>query len=269
MSGSGSSATRQLVLEPHPASASAARRWVRDELHRVGHEEFVPSAELATSELVTNSVLHAHTTVTVTFERRANRCRIGVHDLSPRSPAPVCVRAGQVWSSGRGLQILSSVANTWGVEEQPPGKQVWFEPRDSRDHSRHAPTCADSASAPPSERLDGRRAVLQHAPVSLLFQARQRLADLRREMLLITFTLDEPDAEPAVGDVPTRLVALAEAMEPMTTDLLPDALSADATAEDTVTFTCRLPEPTEQQAIQGWADLLDEADDYCRTERPA
>jgi len=34
-----------------------------------------------------------------------------------------------------------------------------------------------------------------------------------------------------------------------------------------VTFTCRLPAPTEQQAVQGWADLLDEADDYCRTER--
>lgn len=123
---------RRLVLEPRASSAAAARRWIRDQLRDVGRSELAECAELATSELVTNAILHARTTVTVVLEPRADRWRIGVGDLASGVVAPpVLDGSGQVMPSGRGLQILGSISSCWGVQDQPFGKRVWFEPRDA------------------------------------------------------------------------------------------------------------------------------------------
>lgn len=258
--------TRRLVLEPHPSSASAARRWVREQLHAVGHDELADSAELATSELVTNAVLHAQTAVTVTMEPRAGRWRIRIGDVGPGVVALSSQQAGQVRSRGRGLQILDSISRRWGVEEQVHGKHVWFEPRSLHDRVRApSPSSADGSCDLP-EGPEARVAVLHQAPIGLLRQARQRVADLHRELVLLTYAHEaETDRSPArVGRArSSRLVELADAIEPITELGSDDALGTSSA--ETATLTCRFPSPAPPD-LGSWPDLLDEADDYCRGE---
>lgn len=268
MDDSGAQRARQLVLDPHPASASAARRWIREQLTLVGRDELVDCAELATSELVTNAVLHARTAVTVILEPSEDRWRVAIADLSPAMATPVRQATGQVWSSGRGLHILSSISHRWGIEDEPPGKRIWFEPVADDAHSSAPAVATTPAPRDPSSRRDRRRVELRQAPVPLLRQARQRLADLHREMLLVSFALQEDPPSGSHADVATRLVELAQAVEPILTELLPDeVLPAQlvATGADPANLTC--PFPPAGVDVTSWPDLLDEADDYCRSER--
>lgn len=266
MSDPSTGTTRRLVLEPHPKSASAARRWVRQQLDGMGQHELVEAAELATSELVTNAILHAQTPVTVSLDPIPGRCRISVRDQSPAPLSQVGHEPGQVWSSGRGLQILSSIAESWGVDDAPPGKEIWFEPRPLAEAAQAS---ADAALLGPAVAGAGvRQTQLCQAPVRLLRQARQRFADLQREMLLIAFTPDDDEpgtATPRRGSaVPARLVELAQAIEPIPADLFPVARAGLERAGDRVTLSCRFPDASEQASVTSWPDLLDEADAYCR-----
>jgi anti-sigma regulatory factor (Ser/Thr protein kinase) len=241
---------RRLVLEPHPSSAAAARRWVRQELQDAGLDGLTESAELAISELVTNAILHAQTSITVVVEGLSDGWRIAVRDLSPSTVAPTEQSPGQVWSSGRGLQILSAITRRWGVDDDPPGKRVWFEPRDEAE--RAAPPDPDATDAPRSPHRRGRDVVLRRPPLTLLRQARRRFTDLHREMLLLSFA----DAE----DAPPRLVELARTIEPIAADLLGD----DRLNGDGETLVYRLPPEAADLDVRSWADLFDEADGFCR-----
>jgi len=80
--------------------------------------------ELLVSELVTNAVLHVGGTVAVTVTAEAGQLTVSVSDTSVHTPAP---RTEDVWrTSGRGLAIVSAVADEWGVDPSGPGKSVWF-----------------------------------------------------------------------------------------------------------------------------------------------
>ncbi len=121
-----------LHLEPEAGAVSAARRHVRRVLRDAGAQELEEPAELGVSELVTNVVLHARTTATVSVRTApGGRVRIEVADSSG---TPVQERRfGPGAETGRGLRLVGSVSTAWGVEEPPvgggPGKVVWFEPR--------------------------------------------------------------------------------------------------------------------------------------------
>jgi hypothetical protein len=226
------------------------------------------SAELATSELVTNAVLHAQTVVTVSLDRQAGRWRFWIGDRSPGVVKLAPQLEGQTRAWGHGLRILDSVSHSWGVEQRPPGKQVWFEPRGMTEQGaelHQAPTdlCPDPGAG---------GAVLREAPVSLLRQARQRMADVHREMVLMAYSLEaDPDAG-AAAQAPERpaerhgssqrLAELARAIAPIT-EL---ATQAPADAAGTATITCRYPEVTTSDELGTWPDLLDEVDGYCRAQ---
>jgi anti-sigma regulatory factor (Ser/Thr protein kinase) len=78
-----------------------------------------------TSELVTNAVVHARTPFVVEVVRGSVLIRVAVTD---RDTQPVQMRSyGPVSPAGRGLHIVSALADRWGVEESPTGKTVWFE----------------------------------------------------------------------------------------------------------------------------------------------
>ena len=66
-------------LEPRASSVSEARRLVRRSLIDVG-EEITDAAELVTSELVTNALVHAGTQIDVSVELRPDRVRVEVRD---------------------------------------------------------------------------------------------------------------------------------------------------------------------------------------------
>lgn len=117
---------RRVSLPPDPRSAGNARRFARDVLLDWGLGPLIEPVELALSELVTNSVLHARTAVGVCVSRRDGRVRVEVTDRStvvPRQREHPLDAA-----TGRGLQILDVLADAWGVVQDPAGgKLVWFE----------------------------------------------------------------------------------------------------------------------------------------------
>jgi anti-sigma regulatory factor (Ser/Thr protein kinase) len=95
-------------------------------LQRWGLEHAVDSAQLLTSELVTNAVVHAGTDVQVIMEVEGDRLHIEVIDLTQRPPV-IRYAPYDDLQTGRGLTLLDTVASSWGVEPLEQGKSVWFD----------------------------------------------------------------------------------------------------------------------------------------------
>ena len=80
-------------------------------------------ASLVVTELATNAVLHAGGVVCVRIWCGDNRLRLEVSDRSGTLPAPGT--PGNM--SGRGLQIVAALSDTWGSIPKAEGKVVWAE----------------------------------------------------------------------------------------------------------------------------------------------
>ncbi len=85
------------------------------------------TAELLSSELVTNAVIHGSGEVRMEVSRHGDRLRVEVYDDDPSQPHPR-ERSGAE-ESGRGLHIVASLATAWGCTPAGAGKAMWFELR--------------------------------------------------------------------------------------------------------------------------------------------
>lgn len=106
---------------------AAARRFVRSALESVEAEAAViEAAELLTTELVTNAIIHVGCNSHLFIRASKGGVRVEVTDPDDRIPsmaAPDLEALG-----GRGLVIVNGLASGWGVERTPEGgKTVWFE----------------------------------------------------------------------------------------------------------------------------------------------
>lgn len=114
------------ALPPEPTSPREARERAARELEGWGDPEARHAVVLLISELVTNAVVHARSTVTIDLAVIDDGpVHVNVHDESPVRPTPrhhVADRPG-----GRGMYLLESLAARWGVEESRTGKSIWFE----------------------------------------------------------------------------------------------------------------------------------------------
>jgi anti-sigma regulatory factor (Ser/Thr protein kinase) len=99
---------------------------------------FVETAQLLTSELVTNAVLHARTAMTLTIEETDGGIRVSVTDASPVPPA--LRRHSVTATTGRGLRLLDQLSDAWSVEDSNGGKTVWFTLSGSSDPWEQANT---------------------------------------------------------------------------------------------------------------------------------
>jgi anti-sigma regulatory factor (Ser/Thr protein kinase) len=113
-----------------PADATAARRG-REVARRVCvaaglSQEIQDTAELLTSETVTNAVLHGRSLPLLTVSAEGSSVRISVGDDNSR--VPVIHRDIDLGAlNGRGIQLLDSCAAEWGVApDGHGGKVVWF-----------------------------------------------------------------------------------------------------------------------------------------------
>lgn len=112
-------------LPPSAASAARARRFVAAALAALPDRRAVEIAELLTSEVVTNAVVHGGSAVRVEIETVDGRTRISVSDNDPSQPE---LRSPSLDDeSGRGMRLVDSLARRWGVQPAGTGKCVWFE----------------------------------------------------------------------------------------------------------------------------------------------
>ena len=114
----------RVALPPEPESVRAARRLVRSVLSALTARRR-EHAELMVSELTANAVRHAGEEFTVVIDVRDSHVRVEVHDPEPALPNMRRPDVGD--TSGRGLQIVSELADRWGTEPTDQGKTVWFE----------------------------------------------------------------------------------------------------------------------------------------------
>jgi anti-sigma regulatory factor (Ser/Thr protein kinase) len=114
-----------IELPPEPRSAGAARHFVEGELRDCVSADLAEIAVLLTSELVTNVIVHARTTLRLDLDVEDSNVRVAVADDVVRSPA--LRRTHDARLTGRGINLVEALSTQWGVDPTPPGKTVWFE----------------------------------------------------------------------------------------------------------------------------------------------
>jgi serine phosphatase RsbU (regulator of sigma subunit) len=180
---------RRVRLPAHQSSPSAARATVRavvaeSELHEIADE-----ALLLTTELATNSVVHAGTdleleivadpsglTVTVMDSRSgplsggewaSGGARSGTSSAASAagsdSHGPDAPSVYELGERGRGLLLVDRLSSSWGTLHYPDGKGVWFR-LDRPGSSTGAVTGERIAAALAGRRADGGTGV-EHAAV--------------------------------------------------------------------------------------------------------
>ncbi len=124
---------RALRLEPELASAGRARRLVGDAVAAWDLLELAADATLCMTELAANAVLHCRRPFTATVRRTSDGVIVEVIDACP-AVLPVSVPASgsavdltTASATGRGLRIISTVAQRWGVASSQHTKSVWAE----------------------------------------------------------------------------------------------------------------------------------------------
>jgi anti-sigma regulatory factor (Ser/Thr protein kinase) len=114
----------ETVFPAVPESIGGARRFTRAALRR--HDvapETIDIAVLLVSELATNALLHAGSEIRLRVHV-ADEVRVEVCDAS--SEGPERTWAGWDRETGRGMELVSSLAQGWDWAPSRDGKVVWF-----------------------------------------------------------------------------------------------------------------------------------------------
>ncbi|MFF1357687.1 ATP-binding protein [Streptomyces sp. NPDC058297] len=121
-----------LHLTNNPRAPRIARHTIRMALLDYGClPEIAATAELLTSELVSNAVKHSDGPVAVRLRTRTGMLRIGVMDNDPELPNPLPCTTDEAF--GRGLFLVQALAADWGRYPVTDRKVVWFELSTPRD----------------------------------------------------------------------------------------------------------------------------------------
>jgi anti-sigma regulatory factor (Ser/Thr protein kinase) len=102
------------------------RRALRELLRHWGKPGRSEIAELLTSELVTNALVHTDDDAVLTATLGPRALRVEVRDFVACRPRPRVPNADD-GTHGRGLVLVQSLADAWGVRAHGVGKSVWFE----------------------------------------------------------------------------------------------------------------------------------------------
>ncbi|HXB49419.1 MAG TPA: ATP-binding SpoIIE family protein phosphatase [Streptosporangiaceae bacterium] len=112
------------TLPAELTSASKARSLVRRPLRRWGLTDLVPTAELLVSELVTNAVRYAQGKIGLRLVLEGGLvCEV----LDDSAALPRLRHPDDSDERGRGLQVVSQLAQRWGARRAGAGKVVWCE----------------------------------------------------------------------------------------------------------------------------------------------
>jgi anti-sigma regulatory factor (Ser/Thr protein kinase) len=109
--------------EPNLDAPHDSRVLVRDFLIRHGAGNLVFVGGLLLSELVSNVVRHAQSTIEIALTWDHDTLRAEVHDGSSILPAVADLADTD---GGYGLRIVDALAQDWGARQLEHGKAVWF-----------------------------------------------------------------------------------------------------------------------------------------------
>ena len=192
-------------------SARGARRFLREFTGEHGLSDGVTdAAELALSEVVTNVVLHAHTSfdLVLSLDDDRRELRVEVSDRNPQLPVQRHYAAQA--TTGRGMELIAAVTADCGVEAQgATGKTVWFTVTagggaDQAGQADPRPASWEISSEQAAQSAaGGERVRLLGLPPTLWLAARQHHDALMRELALYA-------AEHAFQTVPAERIALAD-----------------------------------------------------------
>jgi anti-sigma regulatory factor (Ser/Thr protein kinase) len=111
-------------LEPTGSAVAVARHLVLEYLRERGlPAHLLADAVLATSELVTNAVLHGRPPVELRLRVEGSDVLIEVRDRATYQPRKL--RPDEEDEHGRGLQIVAALSARWGTRATEDGKAVW------------------------------------------------------------------------------------------------------------------------------------------------
>lgn len=109
----------------------SARRFVNSRLDAWGLAEMSDDLQLIISEVVTNAIIHAGSSVDVRLRAFADHVRLEVGDFDSNPPVPSPLTQRQEENSeaehGRGLIIVEALARAWNTFPNGRGKTVWLE----------------------------------------------------------------------------------------------------------------------------------------------
>jgi len=119
---------RWICLPPAIDSPARTREFLRDLVEQWGALDLLDDALLLVSELASNAVLHARSAMVVTASWAPERgvLRVTVRD-DQHDGEPRVRHADAAATSGRGLEIVQTLASRWGIARDHDGKAVWFE----------------------------------------------------------------------------------------------------------------------------------------------
>jgi CheY-like chemotaxis protein/anti-sigma regulatory factor (Ser/Thr protein kinase) len=106
-------------------SGGLARRQLRTLLHGWGLAMTLDAAQLLTSELINNAVVHAGSDVLLTVSHHARLLRIEVTDAG--AGALHRLVAGPEDTRGRGMLLVEEMSDGWGAAVNGSAKTLWFE----------------------------------------------------------------------------------------------------------------------------------------------
>jgi hypothetical protein len=84
------------------------------------------TANLLTSELVSNVVRHTDSGPIITAAIAAGFLEVGVTDDHADEVPQIGSGTDPTAGGGRGIAIVEALSADWGVHAEPEGKQVWF-----------------------------------------------------------------------------------------------------------------------------------------------
>jgi anti-sigma regulatory factor (Ser/Thr protein kinase) len=210
-------------LVANVSSVPGARRFVTDGLLDWGREHLVDDGALCVTEMAANAALHsgsAYMQVEISDLDPAVRLSVedagGLVPLPAVAPPPVpAARPGDVplaeavGTTGRGLAIVSVLAESWGIDERAGGRRIWAHlAGDGVEHRVRPPvvTVRDVTMPQPGVLpADWATVRMLRCPVQLGLRVDQRLDDLVRELQLID-SEEGPIPPRELGQLIERLV---------------------------------------------------------------
>lgn len=221
------------------ASLAPIRRLVGESVAGLGHHDLVDDAVLCASELASNAILHTRLPFDVEVDEVPDGVRVVIRDRRPSELPAVVPSTGLArditsqGTTGRGLQIVASVADRWGVTTDEATKAVWVELRPDSDKRGSAPVIVDAHRAP----IDDHDVTLHlHSlPVRAAVASGMHLDGLVRELQLDPGRVDQAEMQ--------RLYRLLDESAPVRLEGRRLALVAASRDEERYDLTIRASRP--------------------------